>query len=75
MGTPLIELRSVGKYFNDDFSLQDISLELVPGDVHVLIGQNGSGKTALMNLICGIFRRDAGRDTPRRPRGRFRVRK
>ncbi len=60
MGTPLIELRSVGKYFNDDFSLQDISLELVPGDVHVLIGQNGSGKTALMNLICGIFRRDEG---------------
>jgi len=60
MGTPLIELRSVGKYFSDDFSLRDISLELAPGDVHVLIGQNGSGKTALMNLICGIFRRDSG---------------
>jgi ribose transport system ATP-binding protein len=60
MGPPLIELRNVGKFFSDDFSLRDISMELLPGEVHVLIGQNGSGKTALMNAVCGIFRRDSG---------------
>jgi ribose transport system ATP-binding protein len=60
MGPPLIELRSVGKFFSDDFSLRDISMELLSGEVHVLIGQNGSGKTALMNAVCGIFRRDRG---------------
>jgi ribose transport system ATP-binding protein len=57
---PLLELRSVGKFFSDDFSLRDVSLELRPGEVHVLIGQNGSGKSALMKCVCGIFRRDAG---------------
>jgi ribose transport system ATP-binding protein len=60
MGAPLLELRSVGKYFSDDFSLRDISLDLRPGEVHVLIGQNGSGKSALMKAVCGVFRRDAG---------------
>jgi ribose transport system ATP-binding protein len=57
---PLLELRSVGKYFSDDFSLRDISLELRAGEVHMLIGQNGSGKTALMDTVCGILRRDSG---------------
>jgi ribose transport system ATP-binding protein len=59
-GAALLELRSVGRYFSDDFSLRDISLELRAGEVHVLIGQNGSGKSALMKAICGIFRRDGG---------------
>jgi ribose transport system ATP-binding protein len=57
---PLLELRSVGKFFSDDFSLRDISMELRSGEVHILIGQNGSGKSALMKAICGIFRRDEG---------------
>jgi ribose transport system ATP-binding protein len=60
MGTAILELRSVGKYFSDDFSLQDVSLDLRPGEVHVLIGQNGSGKSVLMKAVCGLFRRDSG---------------
>jgi len=57
---PLLELRSVGKYFSDDFSLRDVSLVLEAGEVHTLIGQNGSGKTALMEAVCGVSRRDSG---------------
>jgi len=60
MGAPLLELRSVGKYFSDDFSLRDISLDLRPAEVHVLIGQNGSGKSALMQAVCGVLHRDSG---------------
>jgi ribose transport system ATP-binding protein len=60
-GSPaLLELRSVGKYFSDDFSLRDVSLDLRPGEVHVLVGQNGSGKSALMKAVCGVFSRDSG---------------
>ena len=33
---PLLELRSVAKYFSDDFSLRDISMELRSGEVHIL---------------------------------------
>jgi ribose transport system ATP-binding protein len=60
VAAPLLELRSVGKFFSDDFSLRDISMDLRAGEVHVLLGQNGSGKSALMKAICGIFRRDEG---------------
>jgi ribose transport system ATP-binding protein len=56
----LLELRSVGKFFSGDFSLRDVSMDLRAGEVHVLIGQNGSGKSALMKVICGIFNRDEG---------------
>jgi ribose transport system ATP-binding protein len=56
----LLELRQVGKFFSEDFSLHEISMDLRAGEVHVLIGQNGSGKSALMKSICGIFRRDSG---------------
>lgn len=59
-GPALLELRSVGKYFSDDFSLRDVSLDLYPGEVHVLIGQNGSGKSALMKAACGVYSRDSG---------------
>ncbi len=57
---PLLALRSLSKFFSDDFALRDVSLELRAGEVHVLVGQNGSGKSALMKAICGIFRRDGG---------------
>jgi ribose transport system ATP-binding protein len=61
MGAPLLELKSVCKWFSDDFSLRDVSLELRSGEVHALIGQNGSGKSALMKAVCGLFRRDSGK--------------
>ena len=57
---PLIELRSVAKFFSDSFSLRDISMELRAGEVHVLVGQNGSGKSALMKAVCGVVHRDSG---------------
>jgi ribose transport system ATP-binding protein len=57
---PLLELRSLSKFFSDDFSLRDISLELRAGEVHVLVGQNGSGKSALMKAVSGDFRPDSG---------------
>jgi ribose transport system ATP-binding protein len=60
MSASLLELRSVGKFFSEDFSLQGISIDLQPGEVHVLIGQNGSGKSALMKAVCGLFNRDSG---------------
>ncbi len=60
MGAPLLELRSLGKVFSVDFALEDISLCLESGEVNVLVGQNGSGKSALMKLICGQYVSDSG---------------
>lgn len=43
-----------------DFVLQDISFELPKGYILGLIGENGAGKTSLLNLILGLYRPDSG---------------
>ncbi|HUX39870.1 MAG TPA: sugar ABC transporter ATP-binding protein [Rectinemataceae bacterium] len=60
MKAPLLELRSLRKLYSADFALADISLGLEPGEVHVLVGQNGSGKSALMSLVAGQSKPDSG---------------
>jgi urea transport system ATP-binding protein len=46
--------------FGDTAVLHDVSLELQPGEVHVLIGPNGAGKTTLANVISGHVSAQAG---------------
>jgi len=41
--------------------LDDVSLEVGPGEVVALVGENGSGKTTLVKLICQLYRPQAGR--------------
>jgi ABC-type branched-subunit amino acid transport system ATPase component len=45
--------RSVSKRFGGLVALDDVSLDLRPGEVHGLIGPNGSGKTTMLNLMSG----------------------
>lgn len=52
--------RAVGKRFGGLVALDDVSLDLRPGEVHGLIGPNGSGKTTMLNLMSGYYRPDGG---------------
>ena len=52
--------RGVTRRFGGLTALEDVSLELAPGEVHGLIGPNGSGKTTLLNLFSGYYLADAG---------------
>ena len=52
--------RRASKRFGGLVALDDVSLDLQPGEVHGLIGPNGSGKTTMLNLMSGYYRPDGG---------------
>lgn len=56
----MIKLENVNKYLGG-FSLQNISFELPKGYIMGVIGENGAGKTSLLNLLLGLYQPDSGR--------------
>ena len=55
-----LEVKNITKKFGDVIALNDISLALEKGEILALLGENGSGKTSLMNVIAGIYFPDNG---------------
>lgn len=58
--TPTIEIVGVGKSFGPTRALDDVSVEIVAGTVHALVGENGAGKSTLGKIIGGLISPDAG---------------
>jgi ribose transport system ATP-binding protein len=58
--TPLVEMIDIDKAFPGVRALSRARLELLPGEVHALMGENGAGKSTLMKILSGIYARDAG---------------
>jgi ribose transport system ATP-binding protein len=56
----LLELQSIGKTFPGVVALDDVSIDLLVGEVHVLIGENGAGKSTLMKILSGAYQNDSG---------------
>jgi len=59
--TPVVGLESVAKHYGRFAALQDVSLDIAPGEVIGLLGHNGAGKTTLMKLILGLSAPSSGR--------------
>lgn len=51
---PLLDVRNVGKDFDGNVVLRDISFSLEKGEILALCGENGAGKSTLMNIIFGM---------------------
>jgi ABC-type sugar transport system ATPase subunit len=57
---PLVEARGISKRFGGVQALADVSITLLPGHVHGLVGENGAGKSTLSKVIGGVHRPDEG---------------
>ena len=57
---PGLSLRGVSKRFGSTLALDDVDFDLVPGEIHALLGENGAGKSTLMNILRGLTQPSAG---------------
>jgi len=57
---PILALRGLSKSFGGARALDDVSLTVLPGEVHGLLGENGSGKSTLIKILAGYHAPDAG---------------
>ena len=55
-----LELKAVSKFFGGLAAVQDLDLQVAPGEIVSIIGPNGAGKTTVFNLITGIYRPSTG---------------
>ena len=57
---PILELRGIAKSFGATVALDAVDFTLLPGEVHVLVGENGAGKSTLVKVMSGATRPDTG---------------
>src|SRR5260221_1892729 len=68
-----LRMTGIRKSYGPTAALRSVDLELLPGEVHALVGENGAGKSTLMKVLSGAEEPDAGTmeldGTPYRPTG------
>ena len=60
MTEPAIELKGISKAFGPVQANKNISIRVMPGTIHGIIGENGAGKSTLMSILYGFYKADAG---------------
>src|SRR5688572_25204987 len=57
---PLIAARGISKSFAGVEVLRDVDLDLQPGEIHALLGENGAGKSTFAKILAGVHRPTRG---------------
>ncbi len=65
MSEGIIEVKNAVKEFRETRALSDVSLSFEQGQIHGIVGRNGSGKTVLLRCICGLMTLTSGEITLR----------
>ena len=63
MTKPAVSVRGVSKHFGATRALADVKFDVLPGELHALVGENGAGKSTLMRLLGGVHQPDQGEIT------------
>jgi rhamnose transport system ATP-binding protein len=58
--TPVLSLSHASKAFAGVHALEDVSLDIYPGEAHALVGENGAGKSTLVKILGGVHQPDTG---------------
>lgn len=59
--TPMWRIENLTKIFPGVRALDDLTMEILPGQVHGLLGENGSGKSTLVKCLSGVYQPNGGR--------------
>jgi simple sugar transport system ATP-binding protein len=57
---PILSLRNITKKFGSLLANDSIQFDLLPQEIHVLLGENGAGKSTLMKILYGLYQADQG---------------
>ena len=55
MNQYILEMRNITKKFPGVLALNNVSFEVLPQNIHALVGENGAGKSTLMNILSGVY--------------------
>ncbi|MGE3449678.1 MAG: ATP-binding cassette domain-containing protein, partial [Microbacteriaceae bacterium] len=56
----LLSMRAITKSFSGVIALRGVDLDVLPGEVHCILGQNGAGKSTLIKILSGAYQPDGG---------------
>ena len=55
-----VQMRNISKHFGNTYANKNVDLDVYRGEILAVLGENGCGKTTLMNMLAGIYYPDEG---------------